>query len=413
VRLTVIGGSGSATPELFDALAAWPGGDACRPSLEVVLNGRSAERLAVVAAEARRRSARVPRLLVETASSLEAALQGADVVLVQARVGGLRARAFDETFPRAFGLPGEETMGPGGFANAVRTVPALDHVWRAIGRTAPAATTVVLTNPAGLVARAAARAGLHAVSVCDSPVTFTREVAAVLGRAVDEVRAGYVGMNHAGFWAGGAADDRRSALVAAPGIEPDDVARLGALPTPYVRYYLHPDREIAAQRAQATPRAERLRALERDLLDDWAAAGAAPSGGPPRAAPGRGAAWYGLAVVPFLDALVNPRSEPLILGLPNGGRVAWAGDDATIEAPARVEGAGRIVPMRAAALPSPAAALLARHAEYEASTMAALEHAHDRPPDRAALVRALSANPLVGSLELAGGLVDRILAASP
>ncbi len=68
---------------------------------------------------------------------LDRVLDGADVVLIQMRVGGLDARVLDETFPRAFGLPGEETMGPGGFANALRTVPALATAWDSIAARAP------------------------------------------------------------------------------------------------------------------------------------------------------------------------------------------------------------------------------------------------------------------------------------
>lgn len=172
MRLVVLGGSGAATPELFDALAGWPGGAERRPPLEVVLVGRSAEKLDLVAGATRQRApADGAPVRVETATQL-AALDGCDVVLNQVRIGGLAAREFDETFPRRHGLPGEETMGPGGFANALRTVPALRATWQEVARRVPEALLINLTNPAGIVVQAARREfGLAAVEVCDSPVS--------------------------------------------------------------------------------------------------------------------------------------------------------------------------------------------------------------------------------------------------
>jgi len=127
MRVVILGGSGAATPELTEGLAAWPGGIERRPALEIVLVGRSPAKLDLVVGETARRAAGLPGadVRVTGATARLGALSGADVVVNAVRIGGLTARTFDETFPQAFGIPGEETMGPGGFANAVRTVPAL------------------------------------------------------------------------------------------------------------------------------------------------------------------------------------------------------------------------------------------------------------------------------------------------
>ncbi len=53
------------------------------------------------------------------------ALEGADFVIVQLRVGGQAARFQDETIPLRFGCIGQETTGAGGFAKALRTVPVV------------------------------------------------------------------------------------------------------------------------------------------------------------------------------------------------------------------------------------------------------------------------------------------------
>jgi 6-phospho-beta-glucosidase len=203
MRLVILGGSGSATPELADALVDWPGGIERRPALEVVLNARSADRLALVADEMRRRLRGAPgaEVQITAETDTQVALRGADVVLNAVRVGGLGARVFDESFPHRHGLPGEETMGPGGLANALRTVPAVRQLWSEVARLAPAALAINLTNPSGIVVAAATRSsGLPVISVCDSPVVFCDKVAERLGQPVDDVRRRYQGMNHMGWW---------------------------------------------------------------------------------------------------------------------------------------------------------------------------------------------------------------------
>jgi 6-phospho-beta-glucosidase len=411
MRLAVVGGSGASTPELMDALAVWPGGLDRRPSLDIVLQGRSAEKLALVADACRRRLPLVTEgIAVSSETDLDRALDGADVVLIQVRIGGLDARLFDETFPRAFGIPGEETQGPGGFANAMRTIPTLAATWDRIAARAPRALVINLTNPSGIVTAATIRhASLNVVSVCDAPVTFVETISKATGRAVADVRAGYIGMNHAGFWA---APDSESlaAAAATTGVDPEDIATLGVLPTAYLRFYLHPDRQLAAQLASTESRAQVLKRLEAEMLGQYA------GGVPPAAQSRRGALWYGVSVVPLLDAVLHGSDETFILGLPNAGDVSWAPPGAIVEIPTRVAAGGIFRRDHAADLPAPAADLLARHATYETLAAEALAGATD-PRMLAsrsdALVRALAANPMVPTIEVARRLVDAILATSP
>jgi len=403
-RLVVLGGSGASTPELAEALTGWPGGIARRPALTVVLQGRSADKLALVAGAFRERLGAVgdARIDVETTVDLERALDGADAVLNQVRIGGLAARAFDESFPRAFGVPGEETMGPGGFANALRTVPALAPTWEAVARHAPRALVVNLTNPSGIVVAVAARtSGLVPVSVCDSPVTLTESIAAHLGRPLADVRSRYLGCNHAGWWV--AADEIELAEVAglATGISAEEVATVGALPAPYGRYYLAPDR-IAAAQANGPTRAEQLQELEARLLVAYA-------GTSGEATPRRGAVWYSKAVVPLLDAWWNGSAVPQILGLVADGSLPGIPAGVVVELATDVTARGALVPRPAPALPPLPAAILSSHAAYEALVVEALSTG----APRRALVRALATNPMVHDLDRAAGLVDAILAGSP
>ncbi len=298
-------------------------------------------------------------------------------------------------------------MGPGGFANALRTVPALRPTWAAIERRAPQALVIDLTNPAGIVTTAAVReSGLDVVSVCDSPVTMIDAVAERLGRDVAAVRREYVGGNHFGWWV--ARDETELEAVAdmATGLSAYEVLAMRALPAPYDRYYLVPDR-IAASQGRGPTRAEQLMTLERQLLDRYAEQreGTSSGEGP---ATGRRAVWYARAIVPLLDARWSSHESTLILGLVQAGSEGGSPAGVVVERAAAVS-AGGIDRLGVPALPAFASALLGAHLAYERLVVDALVAG----APRRALVAALAANPMVRDLERAGRLVDTILARSP
>lgn len=399
MRFVVLGGSGSSTPEFFDALADWPGGPDRRPPLTVVLVGRSAERLRIVAdaCRARPQGPGAP-WSVETLSDRRAALAGADVVLNQVRIGGYLARSTDETFPWRFNLPGEETMGPGGFANALRTIPALREAWHDVADMAPSALVINLTNPAGIVQQAAARElGLTVMSVCDSPIALLNAVAARLGRSLGDVRARYVGMNHVGWYVPTSVDELKSLADIATGMGPEIVALHKALPAPYVRYYVHPDRILADQQGKEA-RAQVLLKLERTLLDAYAAS-------PSAQVPQRGAiVWYRIAVLALVDAWLHGSDVAVLAGVRNGLRIPTLPPDAVLELAHRAPRPRCLEPLDPPSLPALPAALLAAHGTYEMLTVdATLPGA-----GKEARLRALSANPMVRSYDQAAGLLKII-----
>jgi len=404
MHLVILGGSGAATPEVAEGLAAWPGGVDRRPALELILVSRSADKLASVVAETRRRTADLPGAPVTVAGSTDrrAALRGADVVVNAVRIGGLAARVFDETFPQALGVPGEETMGPGGFANALRTVPALADTWRDIADVAPHALIINLTNPSGIVVMAAERqSGLRVISMCDSPATLCERIAERLGTPVGRVRARCLGMNHVGWWVPASPDELEATVDLAIGQDRDAVLAMGAIGGPYLRYYLDPVGVLATQLTASQVRAQQLQELETAMLTGYAAGA--------QGLPRRGAAWYPKAVLPLVDAWVNGTDEPLTVGLRNDGRIPGLPDDVMTEGPVVVRTPGIATPLAVPVLPTGAADLLAQHAAFEALTVEALTAGGGRED----LVRALTANPMVDSEERAVLLVDAILAGSP
>ncbi len=406
IRLTVLGGSGVATPEVVRALAAVSD----RPSVEIVLHGRTEEKLERVAAACRRLAVPAsPPLRVRHTTALAESLEGADYVLNQIRVGGYPARQQDETFPQAFGIPGEETFGPGGMSNARRTIPVTLEACRVLERVAPKALLINLTNPSSFIQYAITRyTKVNVVGVCDSPVGIARAVAAALEAPLQELWVGYVGMHHFGWvtevrWNG---RDVMPELLAraerVPGlpVDADLVRAIGAIPSSYFKYYYHPDRMLARQKGQRT-RAEQLMDLERQMLADYERPKAA---GAPESLDARGAHWYEDIVVPVLLAHAKDTRQVFIVNVVNGDTLPWMPSEAIIEVPAVVTRQG-VIPLEPPRAPADFQAMLRRNAAGEMLWVEAVVQG-----SREKALRAMVLNPLVRSLDQARAILDQIWA---
>src|SRR3954468_18733323 len=194
MKLTVVGGGSTYTPELIDGFARLRD---TLPVDELVLVDPAAERLELVAGLWRRILARLehPGPLT-TAMSLAPALDGVDAVLLQLRVGGQAARNQDETWPLECGCIGQETTGAGGLAKALRTVPVVLDLADQVRAAAPDAWIIDFTNPVGIVTRALLEAGHRAVGLCNVAIGFQRRFAALLDVPAESVELDHVGLNH-------------------------------------------------------------------------------------------------------------------------------------------------------------------------------------------------------------------------
>ena len=271
MKIAVVGGGSTYTPELVDGFARLR--DSGLRVDEMALVDPAAERLAVVGAFA----ARIfdhhghPGRVTWT-SDLDAGLDGADVVIIQLRVGGQAARISDETFPLDCGCVGQETTGAGGFAKALRTVPVVLDVAR---RAAPDAWIVDFTNPVGIVTRALLDAGHRAVGLCNVAIGFQRRFARMLSVEPEQVVLDHVGLNHLTWERAAYVDgvDRLPLLLErhldelADEVDlPVDVVRtLGCVPSYYLRYFYCHDLVVQEERGAPT-RGERVAEIEAQLL---------------------------------------------------------------------------------------------------------------------------------------------------
>src|SRR5947209_8052217 len=131
MKITVFGGSAHSTPALWSYLV----NEARLDDLELVLVGRNAERLAAVGRACRllTRRGSSSSFLTGDGSSPDSIAASA-VVMIQIRSGGYAARAFDESFPLQYGIPGDEGLGPGGLCAGVRNWKAIKVALEQVSR---------------------------------------------------------------------------------------------------------------------------------------------------------------------------------------------------------------------------------------------------------------------------------------
>jgi 6-phospho-beta-glucosidase len=407
MRLAVVGAGSTYTPELISGLMRERERIDVR---ELMLHDIDADRREVVGGLTRRILERQRYSgSVQLTGELDRALDGADAVLIQIRVGGQSARLHDETVPAACGCVGQETTGAGGLAKALRTVPVvLGIAERARRLAADDAWVVDFTNPVGIVTRALLDAGHRAVGLCNVAINFQRQFAAQLGVAPARVRVDQVGLNHL-TWIRAVWVDDRDVLPEVIASFGDEVAQqiglpraliesLGAIPSYYLRYF-YAEREVVDEQRTATPRAQTVAEIERELLDLYSDPRLTDK---PALLEQRGGAFYSEAATQLISSLTAGTGDVQVVDVRNGHTLAGLQADDVVEVPARIE-AGGPVPIRQAPLAPELLGLVQHVAAYERLTAQA---AVDGDPATAR--KALLAHPLVAQWGKAEELFERL-----
>jgi len=413
VRIAVVGGGSTYTPELIEGISLR---DSRLPVDELILLDPDPERAEVVGGLARRMLNRLewPGRLILTPDP-DAALDGADFVVIQLRVGGQAARYLDETLPPRHGTIGQETTGAGGFAKALRTVPVvLDIAERAARRAAPGHWIVDFTNPVGIVSQALLDDGHRAIGLCNVAIGFQRRFAKRFGVSPDRVELEHVGLNHLTWERAIRVDgvDRLPELLrtdldeiaADLGMPADLVRILEAIPSYYLRYYYQFDEVLAEQRSDGhETRAEEVIDIENRLLEMYRDPHLAEK---PALLADRGGAFYSEAAAQLIASLHDGAGDIQVVNVRNNGALPDLPDAAVVEIPARVDRDGAH-PLPLAPLAPEMRGLVLQAKAYEELAIAAA-----RSGDRDVALRALLANPLVGRWEIADQLLTEILAAN-
>jgi 6-phospho-beta-glucosidase len=417
VKLAVVGGGSTYTPELIEGIAR----RAERlPVDELVLLDIDPERLEIVGGLAQRMLKRLdwPGRLVLTGDT-DAAIDGASFVLIQLRVGGQAARLVDETLPPKFGTIGQETTGAGGFAKALRTVPVvLDLAERTAKRAAAGAWIVDFTNPVGIVSQALLDEGHRAIGLCNVAIGFQRRFASRFGVTPEEVELEHVGLNHL-TWAravriGGVdrlpdlLETDAEALATEVGTPVEIVRLTRSIPSYYLKYYYAFDKVLQHQLDGAESRASEVIDIEGELLDMYRNPNLDEK---PKLLERRGGAYYSEAAAQLIASLHDGRGDVQIVDIRNGnGRGERAlpdlPDTAVVEVPARITREGA-APLAQAPLEPGMRGLVQAVKAYEELAVAAA-----RTGDRSLAQKALLANPLVARWSIAQPLLEALLDAN-
>ncbi|RSS02940.1 6-phospho-beta-glucosidase [Streptomyces sp. WAC04189] len=435
----MLGGGGFRVPLVYGALL----GDRAEGRVtDVVLHDVDAARLSAVTRVLAEQAAGVPDAPAVTATTdLDEALRGADFVFSAIRVGGLEGRAADERVALAEGVLGQETVGAGGIAYGLRTVPVAVDIARRTARLAPDAWVINFTNPAGLVTEAMSRhLGDRVIGICDSPVGLGRRIARVLGADPDRAYIDYVGLNHLG-WVRGlrvAGRDELPRLLADPALlgsfeegrlfGPDWLRSLGAVPNEYLHYYYFNRETVRAYREAERTRGaflrdqqarfyEEMRHPDTPALAAWDRTRAereATYMAENREAAGAGereaddlSGGYEKVALALMRAVARDERATLILNVRNRGTLSALDPDAVIEVPCLVDANGAH-PVAVDPLPGHATGLVCAVKAVEREVLAAAGTG-----SRVSAVRAFALHPLVDSVNVARRLVEGYTAVHP
>jgi 6-phospho-beta-glucosidase len=424
MKVAVIGGAGVRTPLLVGGLT---GSDL--PIEQIALYDVDQERLAIMGAVAGRMAAGTRITLCKSVAECVAR---ADFVFTSIRVGGIAQRIHDERTAQRHGIVGQETVGPAGFAMAMRTIPHMVGYARQIAEAAPRAWIINFTNPVGMVTEAMRTVSDRVVGICDTPTELFEEVARVLDLDSAACHFDYFGLNHLGWlrevyshgepqlhrlWEDAA---RLQSVYRVPLFDSPSLQALKLLPTEYVYYYDQPRRAFDNVRRAGQSRGQVIEELTRALFDSLADPGAdlvarykaylwtrsagymqieAGSDSLTAPAPATGLSGYDRIALGVLRAIHLNANTIIPLSVANRGTIPDLEDGDVVEVPCVVNANGAHA-LHVGPVPDRIVPLLSRVKEYERMTVrAALAQSLD------AAGEALAHNPLVPDRATAGALI--------
>lgn len=337
-RIAVLGGSSVYTPELIQSIISHNVN-----VKEIVLIGRPGHKLPVVARFCQRLIERTgfPTVIHQT-TDIEAGVRGARYILNGIRVGGMAARVRDEKVPPQFGMIGDETLGAGGFANAMRTLPVIFDMAATIESVNPGATIINLTNPLGVIIEALGRySKLNVIGTCDLPSVTVKKIAEVLKCSPSELTADYIGLNHFG-WIQDVKIDGRSYMTyllerlertKEDGFDHGLISLFRMIPTRTVGLFFYQTEQLKKQHNHEPVRAEVLQEAELQILKAYQDEHLFEI---PELTRERNAIWYEETIVPLIEALESKTERSMILCVRNGDTIRDLADEASVEVPVSV-----------------------------------------------------------------------------
>jgi 6-phospho-beta-glucosidase len=450
MKLTVIGGGGVRSAFLAKSLAY----NAHRIGLqEVVFLDSSAENLTLFGEIARYVFNTIrPDIHFSLTTDPVAALKSANYVITTLRVGGDASRIRDERIALEHNTLGQETTGAGGFAMAMRSIPAILNYCRLIEEhAAKDAILFNFTNPSGLVTEAIIKSGFkrRVYGICDAPSELIRELPSILDCNAEDLKVECYGLNHFSWFTHFTVqgEDVTERLINTPALylktamqyfSPELVQLCDKqLLNEYLYYYYY--REVALKAIQDAPetRGEQIASINHDMRQELAGVNVREN---PEAAfdiwmkhylrrensymqseshqekfntrepltlqqfieePDTGG--YAGVALDILEAVNSNTTKRIVVSLANNGTLDFLQPDDVIEISCDLSKTG-LKPVTPKHVPTAQKNMISCVKEYERLAVAAILNR-----DRTLAVRALMAHPLVGSWSLAQKLVAAYL----
>ncbi len=335
--------------------------------------------------------------------NLEVALQDADFVLTQMRVGKLPARHLDEIIPVKYGLIGQETTGIGGFFKALRTIPEIQKITDCMERICPDAWLINFTNPSGIVTEFLLNyTKVKAIGLCNVPIDMIDDVKEITGL---DSEVTYVGLNHLS-WITSIVKDGEELLpkLIEEGFSPKVMANIKddgfsleclkaieGIPSSYLQYYYNRNAKIEHLKNDKKSRAMTCMEIEEDLLKMYSDEELCIK---PALLDKRGGHKYSLAAVSLIDSIANDKRDVHVVNIKNDGTLPFMEDDDVVEISAVIGADG--------ATPVPVKKKTNRHMQGLMQSVKAYEkyavEAALNGDDEAAM-KALMVHPLIGDYE--------------
>ena len=425
LKIAIFGGGSSYTPEIIEGFILR---HATLPVREIQLvdipDGR--EKLQIVGNLAKRMVQKAGLdINVVLTEDKESAIDGADFVTTQLRVGLLDARIRDERIPLKYGTIGQETNGGGGFCKALRTIPVVLDIARTMERLAPNAKLINFANPSGIVTEAVLKhTKIDVMGLCNVPIGIKMNVAKLLDVTPDRIHIEFAGLNHLVWGLNVYLDGKSVKQEVLEGLDNDEnftmknirpikwpaglLKNLDAIPCPYHRYYYMHDQMLEEETKDAAPggkgtRGEVVKQVEAELFELYKDPNLAIK--PPQLMQ-RGGAYYSDAACELINSIHNNKLDIHVVNVRNNGAIADLPDNVAIECNAVVGGFGAR-PITVGRMPKQLVGLLQEVKAYEELTVEAAVTG-----DYATALRALTANPFIPSVKVAKPLLDELIAAN-
>ena len=409
MKISIVGAGSSYTPELLEEM--------CNrrdslPVKEIVLYDINKERLDIMTGFCQRFAAkRDLDVKIRSTMSLEDAVEGADFVDTQIRVGGNEQRVIDEKIPLKYGLVGQETTGAGGMMKAFRTIPVMLEVARSMEKYAPNGWIVNYTNPTGLVTEAVTRyTNANIAGFCSGGIFPKMWAKQAMGIDYKRVQYDYVGLNHMNFISNVTIDGRpitqeefEKLAAENDAVNPELTKLLGVLTSPYLQWYYQTQQKVNKVLAAPMTRGQEVQLLEKEVYAGYADPNNADK---PAALAKRGGGGYSEVAMNFVNAVYNNVDTEMVVNVPNKGAIPFLPDSAVVEIPCLINRRG-MSPLHVANVPPMCWGLIAAVKNYE---QLAVEAAVEG--DVTKMKWALLAHPLVREYDLVEKLVPELLEAN-